>query len=107
MYKSELKRAGNPLLRWPQLALEPAHHFVSSQGIGAVTLRAPEYARSDDAGRQRWNEMRPAIRACRSFGLAHAAKLLSIRARVNFKIGGVPQAEHSVVLWTTKGDHDP
>jgi hypothetical protein len=53
MYKSELKRVGNPLLWWPQLALEPARHPFIFQRIGAVAIKALERSLSLAAGRQR------------------------------------------------------
>ena len=73
------------LLRWPQLALEPARSCFGFQGIRAVALKAPEYARTVAAGRQRENQMCPAIRARRSFHLAHDAILLPVRNFVNFE----------------------
>ena len=42
-----------PLLRWPQLALEPARDLFIFQGIGAVALKTLERARPLAARRQR------------------------------------------------------
>jgi hypothetical protein len=59
------------LLRRLQLTLEPTQHSFSPQRIGQVALKAFENARTFAAGRQRQNQMRPTMRARRSFNLAH------------------------------------
>ena len=70
-----------------ELALEPAHHFVSFEWIGLVALMAPEYAPAVAAEGQRKNQMRPATGANRSLNLAHEMILRRLKTSSIIKSG--------------------
>ena len=54
-------------------------------GVGSLAIKALKRALSFAAGRQRKSEMRPAIGASRSSGLAHVVILPPVRNFVNTK----------------------
>jgi hypothetical protein len=66
-----------------QLALDPALGLIRFQRVRAVAFKALERARAFAAGRQRQDQLRPAIGASRSLGLAHAIILPPVQNLVN------------------------
>ena len=70
-----------------QLALEPAGCLFRFQRIRPLAIEALERAPSLAARRKRQNQIFPAVRASRSFSLAHGTILPRVRKSVNFKLG--------------------
>jgi hypothetical protein len=69
-----------------QFALQPACRLIRFDWIRTLAIETLEGALSLAAGRQRQDQESPALRAGRSFRLAHGTILPLTKTVVNFKI---------------------